>query len=177
MTDDRCLEEKLYELLNVEKYRKGQYHAVDLGEGMEVVYQNIFSWSNPRFVLNHHEKRAFEFWGNDGRLCTVEVTDVDWKTLERLPGDVASPTLVMFYPSFIWKYQNGVAEVGWQLNPDERFWADDGYGWTHDEQVFIYGFIDKEGRVVVKFRYEEDPIKREAMRKEAEEIVANRKEV
>lgn len=177
MTDDRCLEEKLYELLNVEKYKKGLYHVIDLGEGMGVVYQKFFSWSNPRFVLNHHEKRAFEFRSGDGVLCAIGVNDVEWETLEKLPGDVASPTLTMIYPSYIWTYQNGVAEVGWQLKPDGRFWEDDGFGWSHDEQVFIYGFIDKEGRVVVKFRYEEDLKKREAMRKKAEEIVANRKEM
>lgn len=49
---------------------------------------------------------------------------------------------------------------------------EDGFGMTDDEEVEIYGFIDTEGKVVVKFRninecYGE-PGK---MRKEAERIV------
>ena len=175
MNDGRSMEEKLYELLNVEKYRKGQYEAKDLDEGMEVIYQRYFSWSNPRFVLNHHEKRAFEFRSSGGTLLTVDVNDVEWKTLEKVSEDMARPRLGMIYPSYIWNYQNGVAEVGWQLNPDGRFWEEDGFFMTHDVQVFVYGFIDKEGTVVVKFKYIENDKERETMRRKAEGIVANRK--
>ena len=46
-----------------------------------------------------------------------------------------------------------MAEVSWQLNPDGRYYMDeDGYGMTNDEEITIYGFIDQNANVVVKFR-------------------------
>lgn len=56
------------------------------------------------------------------------------------------------FPTQIRGFENGVAEVSWQLNPDGRYYMDeDGYGMTDDEEVEIYGFIDRQGRLVVKF--------------------------
>lgn len=81
--------------------------------------------------------------------------------------------LVKNFPSFIHKFENGVAEVSWQINPDGRYYMDeDGYGMTDDEEIEIYGFIDQNAKVVVKFK----DIKKcygelDKMRKEAEEII------
>ena len=66
-----------------------------------------------------------------------------------------------------------MAEVSWQLNPDGRYYMDDdGFGMTNDEEITIYGFIDQNANVVVKFR---NINKRygelDKMRKEAEEKV------
>ena len=73
---------------------------------------------------------------------------------------------------FIRQFKNGVAQVSWQLNPDGRYYMDeDGFGMTDDEEVEIYGFIDMEGKVLVKFRNIEDYGELEVMRKQAEEIV------
>ena len=47
-----------------------------------------------------------------------------------------------------------MAEVCWQLNPDGMYYMDeDGFGMTDDEEVEIYGFIDREGKMVSKFRH------------------------
>jgi hypothetical protein len=51
---------------------------------------------------------------------------------------------------------------------------DDGFGMTNDIEIEIYGFIDKEGNVLVKFRAIKDSSELETMRKEAENIVRNR---
>ena len=66
-----------------------------------------------------------------------------------------------------------MAQVSWQLNPDGRYYMDeDGYGMTDDEEVEIYGFIDTEGKVVVKFRnINECYGELDKMRKDAENIV------
>ena len=47
---------------------------------------------------------------------------------------------------------------------------------TDDEEIEIYGFIDQNAKVVVKFRYVNDYSELDAMRKEAEEIVNNQKQ-
>ena len=46
---------------------------------------------------------------------------------------------------------------------------EDGYGMTDDDEVEIYGFIDRQGKVVVKFQHINEDWKRlEIMKKEAE---------
>ena len=50
------------------------------------------------------------------------------------------------------QYKNGVAEVEWQLNPDGMYYRDDdGFGMTDDEEINLYGAIDRKGKVVKKF--------------------------
>ena len=49
---------------------------------------------------------------------------------------------------------------------------EDGYGKTDDDEVEIYGFIDRKGNVIVKFKnIHEDWNLLRAMRKEAESII------
>ena len=66
-----------------------------------------------------------------------------------------------------------MAEVSWQLNPDGRYYMDeDGFGMTDDEEIEIYGFIDQNAKVVVKFRnIDENYRVLDKMRKEAEKII------
>ena len=48
--------------------------------------------------------------------------------------------------------KNGVAEVEWQLNLDGMYYRDeDGFGMTDDEEIKLYGAIDRKGKVVKKF--------------------------
>ena len=58
------------------------------------------------------------------------------------------------------------------VNPDGRYYMDeDGYGMTDDEEIEIYGFIDQNAKIVVKFRNIKDNDELNAMRKGAEECV------
>ena len=76
------------------------------------------------------------------------------------------------YPSFIRSFQNGVALVEWQLNPDGRYYTDDdGFGMTDDEEVNIYGFIDRLGNVVMSFRAVKNYRELNTLRLEAESAV------
>ena len=74
------------------------------------------------------------------------------------------------FPTFIRGFHKGVAEVSWQLNPDGRYYMDeDGFGMTPDEEITVYGFIDSEMNVLVKFQYIDEDWKRlDRMRREAE---------
>ena len=52
---------------------------------------------------------------------------------------------------------------------------EDGYGMTDDEEIEIYGFIDQNAKVVVKFKnINECYGELDKMRKEAEQIVKSR---
>lgn len=174
---DKSTEEKLYEVLQSDTYKSDLYKTEDLGEGMAVLYQNIWGWYKPRFVLNHNDKTAFEFMDSYQCLVTVTNEDIDCASLKKLPEEAIyrAESLSFQFPSFIRGFRNGVARVDWQLNPDGRYYMDDdGYGMTADEEIEIYGFIDTKGKVLVKFKAIKDRKELETMRKEAEEIVKNR---
>ena len=82
--------------------------------------------------------------------------NIDWKSLESLPDYMIERArrLSALFPTFVSCFQNGVAKVSWQLNPDGRYYRDDdGYGMTDDEETTVYGFIDTEMNVLVKFQY------------------------
>lgn len=174
---NKSTEEKLYEVLQSNTYKSSLYKIEDLGEGMAVLYQNIWGWYKPRFALNHNSKTAFEFMDSYERLVTVTAEDIDWTSLKKLPEATIyrAECLSFQFPSFIRGFRNGVARVDWQLNPDGRYYMDDdGYGMTADEEIEIYGFIDAKGKVLVKFKAIKDRKELETMRKKAEEIVKNR---
>ncbi len=168
-------EEKLYKVLNTDEYKERPYEYSDLGEGMAVIGETMWGWWKHRFLINHNTKCAYEFMNKDQRLVIVTEDDIDWESLKNLPEDAVAGAraLSAHFPTFIRKFENGVAQVSWQLNPDGRYYMDeDGYGMTDDEEVEIYGFIDTKGRVVVKFRnINECYGELKKMRKEAEDIV------
>jgi len=172
-------DEKMYRILCDEKYSDGAYKRATLGEGMEVVNQLIWGWWKPRFLLNHNLKTAYEWMWPNEQLAIVEAEHIDWDSMKNLPADaVATLRRYSFqYPSFIRYYQNGIAEVQWQLIPDGRYWMDDdGYGMTSDVELNIYGFIDQEANIIFQFRYytdkELDAHILDKVRKEAENVVA-----
>lgn len=176
---------ELYAMLDDEKYRqrRNNWKTEDLGEGMSIVEGVICQFWKPRYLMDHTTKCAYEFMDSYEVLCTVTQDDVDWESLKGLPEEYIerARNLDFTFPSFVWKYQNGVAEVCWQLNPDGRYWEDDdGYGMTSDQELNIHGFIDRKGRVLVKFRYlqtgddwELHNAMRKIMREEAEAALRN----
>ena len=177
---DMSTEEKLYEVLQSDTYKSDLYKNEDLGEGTAVLYQNIWGWYKPRFVLNHNNKTAFEFMDRNEYLVTVTNDDIDWASLKKLPEKAINRAecLSFQFPSFIRGFRNGVARVDWQLNPDGRYYMDDdGFGMTDDEEIEIYGFIDTQGHVLVKFKAIKDRKELETMRKEAEEIVKEQNKI
>ena len=155
MSSEGSYDENLYTLLNTERYCMHPYETVDLGENMSVINQVIWGWWKPRFLLNHITKCAYEFMDSNERLMTVTENDIDWESLEGLPEEALyrAMALSFHFPSFIHRFNGGVAEVSWQLNPDGRYYMDDdGFGMTDDEEIEIYGFIDRNANVVARFR-------------------------
>lgn len=173
------LEEALYKKLTEKALNENLYKTDELGEGMGVVYQVINGWWKPRYILNHNTRTAFEFMSHSQYLLTVETEDIEWSSLKTLPESVINNAKTQFamFPTFVEGFQNGIARVRWQINPDGRYYMDDdGYGMTDDEEVEIYGYINKEGKVVGKFRLPCEKDKNVDFRKLAEEVeMLNRK--
>ena len=149
------LEEALCKKLTEKSLPRNLYKTDELGEGMGVVHQVINGWWNPRYILNPNAKTAFEFMSPSQYLLTVEADDIDWDSLKNLPESVIDKarTQLAMLPTIVEGFHNGVARVRWQLNPEGRYYMDDdGFGMTDDEEVEIYGYINKGGKVVGKFR-------------------------
>ena len=100
---------------------------------MIVVY-DIFGKSNdPRFLIDTTAKRAYEFMTEDYHLPTIQESDIDYQSfrLERGAINVAEGRNVI-YPITIHRFHKG-------------------YGMTNEEEVIIYGFIDRQCRVIFPF--------------------------
>lgn len=152
-------DEKLYQLLVGKRYETRPYKKESIGEGMYLIYQLFRSWWKPRFLMDEKAKCAYEFMDSNEYLTTVTENDIDWESLKGLPEDAMSVAkrLSFHYPSSIYGYRNGVAEVSWQVNPDGRYYMDDdGFGMTDDEAITIYGYVDRTGRPLTLFKYVED---------------------
>ena len=128
----------------------------DLGEGMELVNVSLFGYWKPRYLVDKRKNKRIEFMSENECFCTVTQDDIDWNSLASLDDDCIkrARSLDIHFPTIISCFHNGVAEVRWQLNPDGMYYMDeDGFGMSDDEEVEIYGFIDREGKVVSKFRH------------------------
>lgn len=147
----------LYQNLTSPQYKTRPYYQSDLGEDMILVSQVICDYIKPRYLMDCRTKRAVEFMDKAQRLLTVTDDDIDWRSLKRVKDedaiDVAQFRLFI-YPGDISRYENGMAEVRWEINPDGRFYCDeDGFGMTGDVEINLYGVIDRKGKVVKKFTY------------------------
>lgn len=161
----------LYTKLTSPAYQK-IFKQEDSNEGMSIAEEVISQYWKPRFLLDHNSKCAYEFMTDGEYLTTITDDDIDWDSLKGLSEEYLDRAhhLYAHFPTRISDYKNGVAQVSWQLNPDGMYYMDeDGFGMTDDEEVEIYGFINREGRVLVKFKYIDGNLDALiAMRKEAE---------
>ena len=147
----------LYQKLNSPQYKTRPYSQSDLGEDMILVSQDICEYIKPRYLMDCRTKRAVEFMDKSQRLLTVTDDDIDWRSLECVEEEDAIDVAryhLFIYPGDISRYENGMAEVRWEINPDGRFYCDeDGFGMTGDVERNLYGVIDRKGKVVKKFTY------------------------
>lgn len=148
--------EMLYRELSANSYKNYPYEQYDLGENITLVNQAINEYWKPRYLMDHDAKSAYEFMSESEILLTVTDEDIDWYSMRDLSQDDLNVALrhSFHYPGHIFRYENGIATVQWQLHPDGMFFCDeDGYGMTPDVEINIVGAIDRMGRVVRKFMY------------------------
>ena len=174
----KSFDEKLYMVLQSMDFTRKGYRVSELGDGMEVIEQVIWSWWKQRYLIDNKNHRAYEVM--DGDMCFVNFTtdDIDWSSIEKLPekAKMRAREMSAQFPTFIRRFCDGIALVAWQLNPDGRYYMDDdGYGMTSDEEITIYGYIDAEMNVLSKFQYiDEDWVRLDKMRREAKAALSNR---
>ena len=154
---DMSEEEKLYRELCLSQYQGLPLVQNDWGEDMALVTQVIGRYWKPRYLMDKEARCAYEFMSIDEVLQIVTDEDIDWDSMKGLPQDAFDRAKAhsFHFPGHVYQYKNGVAEVRWQLNPDGMYYRDeDGFGMTDDEEVNLYGAIDRKGKVVEKFTLE-----------------------
>lgn len=163
---------ELHVLLSSTRFNDWRYEIDELGEEISVIKQCIGGWWKQRYLMDENSFRAYEIMDEGMTFTNFTTDDIDWNSLESLPDYMIERArrLSALFPTFVSCFQNGVAKVSWQLNPDGRYYRDDdGYGMTDDEETTVYGFIDTEMNVLVKFQYIGDDWERlKEMRREAE---------
>lgn len=170
--------EKLYRVLCSSKYDTSDYEKRDLGEDITLISSVICGYWKPRYLVNHATKCGYVFMNESESLQNVEHRDINWLSLRDLPEICKRRARFCYagYPTYIYDFHNGVAEVEWQLQPDGRYWMDeDGFGMTPETRISVYGFIDTSCKVVVPFQTVQGQAEIDLLRLKAEEIVSNRK--
>lgn len=148
--------ESLYLELSESTYRLQPYEWQDLNEGMKLVKQSVNGWWKPRFLIDETAQRAYEFMDSMLFLQTVTDDDINWNSLNGISGKALERAKAHcgLFPTLIRGFHKGVAEVTWQINPDGRYYMDeDGSGMSDDEEISLWGKIDRKGNVVVPFTY------------------------
>ena len=172
---DKSFDEKLYMVLSTMDFTRNGYRVNELGEGMSVIEQVIWGWWKQRYLIDNKNCRAYEIMDGNMDFVNFTTNDIDWDSIKQLPerAKMRAQEMSAQFPTFIRGFHKGVAEVSWQLNPDGRYYMDeDGFGMTSDEEITVYGFIDSEMNVLVKFQYIDEDWKRlDKMRREAVETL------
>ena len=169
--------EQLYQRLCESEFNAWPYEKRNLGEEMTLVKISSCGYWRSMFFMDHRVQRAFIFIDAHFRLLTVNQEDINWESLEKLPQKAKETATELYfgYPSFIYSFNQGVALVCWQLVPDGRYYMDeDGYGMEDDDEVNIYGVIDRTGKVIVPFRLTNDSSEHQLMLQEAIQILQAR---
>lgn len=159
----KSVDEKLYMVLSAMDFTRKGYRVSELGEGMSVIEQVIWGWWKQRYLIDNKNCRAYEIMDGNMDFVNFTTNDIDWDSIKQLPekAKMRAQEMSAQFPTFIRGFHKGVAEVSWQLNPDGRYYMDeDGFGMTSDEEITVYGFIDSEMNVLVKFQYIDEDWKR-----------------
>ena len=148
--------EYLFEYLSTEQFKGREYNFDKLGDDMATLSKSIGGWWKPLFLLDLRAQKAYVFMDEDEILTQVTDDDIDWDSLAGISDEVVERAKKKDagFPTNIRGFENGIAEVKWEINPDGRYWADeDGFGMTRDVEIALFSYIDRTGKPLVKFRY------------------------
>lgn len=92
----------------------------------------------------------------DETLLHVSDDDIDWESVKGLDGDYIRRIKARnaHFPTNIRGFHNGIAEVEWQVSPDGMYYMDDdGFGMSDDEEISLFGYVNRAGDVVAPFTF------------------------
>lgn len=122
----------------------------DLGERMIFVYDNL---SKSKYLLNGESKRVLQLVSPGGHVTAFTVKDLERSVITRDVDSTNARDMMARYRFWVYDYQGGRAEVEWMIVPDGRYFADeDGFGAEDCQELIVSAMIDKQGKIIKKFR-------------------------
>ena len=94
-----------------------------------------------KFIIKNH--KIVDYPG----VINTEEWISDWTSKKELTNWVR-------YRTEFQAQDNGTIKMIWQIQPDGRYWADEGgFGMENDEEINLYSYLDDEGRFLQPFQY------------------------
>lgn len=134
----------MFAFLKRRKYDYYEFHegmARAIGSGRECGY------------IDHDGKLVIRLTNEIGDIIFATTKDVNWEdeTVKSYAQSVRG--LHSLYYCGGSDFKNGVALVTWTILPDGRYFADDdGFGAEDNDEVNIYCYIDKRGKIIIPFQ-------------------------
>ena len=135
----------------IDSFRISQkYWVYSLGESM-LLYRH--QDTKELLLVNEATGSKIRLVDDFGSIVHITTEDIDFERINQLESSFNAEKLWARYYYGVERYQEGVAMITWTLYPDGRYFADeDGFGGEGGEEVNIYGFMDKEGKILIPFR-------------------------
>ena len=136
--------------------RKNEFWVSDWGCGM-VRYRSSNYPSKGLILVDKEARRAYPIVFPDGQVSSLfklENVAPEWR--DRIP--MRDGFMQVLYRLEVDRFEDGVAEVSWMLQPDGSYFVDEGgYGRRDDqEEIYLYALIDKQCHVLVPFHEKEN---------------------
>ena len=138
--------------------RKNEFWVSDWGCGM-VRYRSSQYLSHGLILVDEEARRAYPIVFPDGQVSGLfSLKDVVPKWRDRIP--MRDGFMWVLYRMEVERFENGVADVCWMLQPDGSYYVDEGgYGRRDDqEEIYLYARIDKQCRVLVPFHNKKEEL-------------------
>lgn len=164
--------EELYKELASDFNTEKQYFFADRGEGM------MQGWERDGrriFLVNTEKEVAFELVNVVGSFSRWNISAVEVASVLDMPAHIQRSiisTKVDYYFG-VDDFKDGFALVVWTIQPDGQYFADsDGFGMTHDQELNLYAYIDKNATFLVPFQPMDEDIKKR-YRQQCLDIISN----
>ena len=149
----------------LKSFQGGQ--VADIGEGMKLVRELICNrWRN-RYLVNTEAEEVYELVGADLTLKCVSGDDIDWDRLLKCGLHNREEVLSAVHSFTVYAYNGGIAYACWTLHPDRQEGADGELHTAGEVGEEIGAYIDKKGRILVKFQLVENERTRQQLRHKA----------
>lgn len=127
-----------YSITGIGQYSEPPYSAVDKGELITFVYQDVNAQKIARFLRNHYTKQAYDLQDENGRITFVRNRDIKWNTISGLSDKIVDSVKqrIVYGELKIHDFTNDIALIEWPI-------ADD---------CALTGFIDNHCNIISKFR-------------------------
>ena len=145
-----------YKILITRQSAKQKGERVSLEEDMEWIrfYDDKITKA-ATYLINHVDKTAYMLIDNHYHLCFIKDKDIDRDSIADLPQDVKNRVSIRErrYDFGIQCFENGLAQIVWQISPDGSYHYLDKYycgKQTDEKYIALLGVIDTHCRFVEK---------------------------